>query len=117
MLIGQIVYHRTQHTRAMLAGIGPRSCVVVIEGGGSVRGRRRLWLREHVTTGRPAAGRRRQTHCRHGHEFTAASTRINPRDGSRRCRECERLRNRERYFAKFLRELEAAGTGSSSLIG
>lgn len=41
--------------------------------------------------GRQAA----QTHCIHGHAFTPENTRI-ASDGCRRCRECERLRDRRR---------------------
>lgn len=35
----------------------------------------------------------RKTHCMRGHEFTAENT-IQIKTGSRRCRECQRLRNR-----------------------
>lgn len=31
-----------------------------------------------------------KTHCVNGHEYTAATTYINPRDGHRRCRICRR---------------------------
>lgn len=30
------------------------------------------------------------THCKHGHEFTAANTYVNPRTGGRTCRTCQR---------------------------
>lgn len=39
---------------------------------------------------------RRRTHCIHGHEFTPDNTYIYPTDGSRRCRECMRIRDRIR---------------------
>ncbi len=38
----------------------------------------------------PAALAARQTHCKRGHPFDATNTRIR-RDGSRQCRECDRL--------------------------
>jgi hypothetical protein len=36
-----------------------------------------------------------QTHCKRGHEFTEENTRVET-SGSRRCRECDRLRFRKR---------------------
>jgi hypothetical protein len=35
-------------------------------------------------------------HCKRGHEFTPANTRVT-KDGFRQCRECQRLRERERW--------------------
>lgn len=43
--------------------------------------------------GRP---KRERSHCPHGHEFTPENTYIYPADGSRRCRECMRERDRKR---------------------
>lgn len=48
--------------------------------------------------GMGAAAMRARTHCVHEHEFTPENTFIRP-DGSRRCRECSRLRNRRDYYA------------------
>lgn len=39
-------------------------------------------------------GDRRKTHCKHDHEFTPENTWVDRR-GNRRCRECQRLRNRQ----------------------
>jgi hypothetical protein len=39
-----------------------------------------------------AASRARQTHCIHGHEFTPANTYVDPKRGTRGCRECRRGR-------------------------
>lgn len=38
-----------------------------------------------------------KTHCRNGHEFTDANT-YRPPDGSRVCRECQRAKDRRRYW-------------------
>lgn len=38
----------------------------------------------------------RKTHCIKGHQFSAGNTYIHPSDGSRRCRECARERDRAR---------------------
>ena len=43
---------------------------------------------EQVRNRRP---RRRHSHCVRGHEYTADNTWVDPRDGSRHCRECSRL--------------------------
>ena len=40
-----------------------------------------------------------KTHCRNGHEFTAANT-YSPPDGSRMCRECMRASDRRAYWRK-----------------
>lgn len=42
----------------------------------------------------------RMTHCKNGHEFSEANTRINPNGGQRICRTCARLRARTYYWAK-----------------
>lgn len=42
-----------------------------------------------------AARRARQTHCVHGHPFTASNTYVAP-GGNRRCRTCRRAQNRRR---------------------
>lgn len=51
----------------------------------------------------PFAKRKRQTHCKRGHEFTAENTRRS-RDGGRACRTCDTeihlKRRRERYQPK-----------------
>lgn len=50
----------------------------------------------NLLRGDTLAGRKaRQTHCKHGHPFTPENT-IRDRDGCRRCRECERLKNAQR---------------------
>ena len=46
---------------------------------------------------RPPAGR--LTHCKHGHEFTQANTRV-ARSGARNCRECDRVRSRRNYYRR-----------------
>lgn len=46
----------------------------------------------------PPRGKRpwmRKSHCKYGHAFTAENTRVE-KDGSRRCRACQRRRDRER---------------------
>lgn len=48
----------------------------------------------------------RKTHCVHGHEFTPENT-IEPRPGHRRCRECERRRNRESTAKRDAKRAEA----------
>ena len=45
------------------------------------------------------ARQRSRTHCKHGHEFTAANTRVTP-EGWRRCRTCHRNKMRLRNAAK-----------------
>lgn len=47
--------------------------------------------RENVRRGRAGASLRERDACRHGHPYTQSNTRI-ASDGSRVCRECERLR-------------------------
>lgn len=41
----------------------------------------------------------RKTHCKHGHEFSEANTRICP-DGFRRCRICDKTQNQSYYQAR-----------------
>ena len=41
----------------------------------------------------------RKTHCKNGHKFTEENTYIRS-DGSRRCRTCHRLRDRQRNIAE-----------------
>jgi hypothetical protein len=43
----------------------------------------------------PYAKKARQTHCKHGHEFTPENTMIHR--GCRECRECERIRGERRW--------------------
>lgn len=43
-----------------------------------------------------AAENARRTQCHRGHAFDGANTYVDPR-GHRRCRECDRVRQRERY--------------------
>lgn len=51
-------------------------------------------LKENLRRGEGHTGKRfRQTHCIHGHEFTAANTYWAP-NSTRRCRECRRIRDR-----------------------
>jgi len=51
----------------------------------------------NIARGEGAAARyARRTHCKHGHEYTPANTRLS-RTGTRQCRECERLRTRRRW--------------------
>ena len=45
----------------------------------------------------------KQTHCKHGHEFTADNTIIKS-NGMRQCRECRRAYDRKRRDAAFWRE-------------
>lgn len=42
----------------------------------------------------------KQTHCKYGHEFTEAN--LYKVAGKRRCKECHRKQNRERYHEKAL---------------
>jgi hypothetical protein len=54
-------------------------------------------LRENILRGESLSARRaRQTHCKHGHEFTAANTYVTVK-GQRYCRACDRIRHR-RYW-------------------
>jgi hypothetical protein len=56
--------------------------------------------RENILRGEsPYAQKARQTHCKHGHEFTPANTR-NRSDGTRGCRECDRQHARAQYQRK-----------------
>ena len=48
----------------------------------------------------------RQTHCIHGHEFTAANTIIKS-NGCRQCRECRRAFDRGRRSAAYWRKYRA----------
>jgi hypothetical protein len=43
----------------------------------------------------PASSKAAQTHCTHGHEFTQENTARRP-NGTRRCRECNKIKCRER---------------------
>lgn len=52
--------------------------------------RRENLMRGETITARKAA----QTHCIHGHEFTPENTGRNSVTGTRRCRACDRARNR-----------------------
>lgn len=42
---------------------------------------------------------RHRTHCPHGHEYTEENTTFN-KNGNKMCRECDRKRKREKYWAK-----------------
>lgn len=56
--------------------------------------------RENLLRGNGWSGQHaRQTHCKHGHEFTPENT-ITPKGGGRECRECKRARDRQRYHAQ-----------------
>ena len=61
-------------------------------------------LADAVDHGTYSNGRDRQTHCKHGHEFTEANTIRRPGRDVRECRECNRtatrLRARARYHAR-----------------
>ena len=58
----------------------------------------------------PAAHQARQTHCKRGHEFTEENTYHRPdRIVSRTCRECERVRERDRWQATLVRRRIARG--------
>lgn len=46
---------------------------------------------------RSSAVRKARTHCKHGHEYTKENTRRDRRDGSRVCRECQRIAALRRY--------------------
>lgn len=50
----------------------------------------------------PAARQARQTHCRHGHEFSPENTYVGVR-GDRRCRTCIREYDRRRYHERAAR--------------
>jgi len=51
------------------------------------------FIEKSLNTGR---GRKEQTHCIHGHEFTRENTRKD-KYGNRKCRECGRIRDRKYY--------------------
>lgn len=53
-------------------------------------------MRDKVAKGRSRSGIRGKTHCIRGHEFSAANTRIQLRNGKpeRSCRACELMRKR-----------------------
>lgn len=65
--------------------------------------------RENVKRGAVNAGRyqRSKTHCKHGHPFDEENTLVVP-DGSRQCRECNRLRQRRERAEKKARLQEAS---------
>lgn len=52
-----------------------------------------------------------QTHCMHGHEFTADNTIIHA-NGTRHCRECRRAYDRERRDAEWWREYRRKRRGN-----
>lgn len=55
-------------------------------------------LRENILRGDGMAARRaRQTHCRHGHEYTPENTYVYS-NGRRECRACRTIRRRHRYL-------------------
>lgn len=55
--------------------------------------------RENIRRGvSPVAARAKQTHCKHGHEFTPENTYVKA-DGNRDCRACHRARTRARKAA------------------
>jgi hypothetical protein len=56
----------------------------------------------------PIMGRKRQTHCQRGHEFTTENTMVSKANGSRKCKICwysyrrsERTGKRERQHSEF----------------
>lgn len=51
----------------------------------------------------PYAKKKRQTHCKRGHEFTPENTMVG-KDGTRKCRECSRIYNREAYRRRKARQ-------------
>jgi hypothetical protein len=57
-------------------------------------------------------GRARQTHCVNGHEYTLETTGVGPGYG-RFCKECRRIRGREKYRRKTVRG--SAGDATASL--
>jgi hypothetical protein len=54
-----------------------------------------------------SANRARQTHCKHGHEFTDSNTKIDKLN-RRVCLECRRARDRARHPARYARRKAAA---------
>jgi hypothetical protein len=42
-----------------------------------------------------------RTHCPSGHEYSAANTYVNPKNGNRKCRACQVDRQRRRFRAKL----------------
>jgi hypothetical protein len=64
-------------------------------------------LIENVMRGESfAAKNARQTHCLRGHEFTPDNTYIDPSRGERVCRECKRIRDRQRKDRQMQSRLE-----------
>ena len=62
---------------------------------------------ENIRRGESTSARHaRQTHCLRGHEFTAANTylRLRGHKQERFCRECSRLRDRQRYERRVARK-------------
>lgn len=84
MRLGSPVYHVNGY-RGELLGIG-RTLVRVRVEGGSVS----LWRKCDVSR------RRRRTHCKRGHLLTERA------NGKRECRECSRIRERQRYWEMSL---------------
>jgi hypothetical protein len=50
---------------------------------------------------RRAALANARSHCPHGHEYTPENSYFDPK-GGRRCRECQRLAQRERYRERLV---------------
>jgi hypothetical protein len=55
----------------------------------------------------PSGQNGRKTHCKYGHEFTLENTVIV--QGRRRCRQCERRRQHEKYLRRKARGCYASG--------
>lgn len=56
----------------------------------------------------PYARKARQTHCKHGHEFTPENTYYHPTRGTRNCRTCQRESNRRVYATRYSKEAKSA---------
>lgn len=62
-------------------------------------------MRDMAAKGRSSRANAAKTHCKHGHEFDEANTRLVP--AGRQCRTCDRVRHRGRRSQARLRK-EAA---------
>lgn len=57
-------------------------------------------MQDCISKGRYSNGREKRTHCPSGHAYDQVNTYIEPKTGSRKCRACKKIQDRERYGRK-----------------